>query len=237
MGKIKDLTGQRFGHLTVLEITDQRKNRQVVWKCRCDCGNITYVVGQALRTGHTTTCGCSWKQERAEDLKGKRFGKLTVLSRNYDKQSKDRISFWNCKCDCGNMRIVSSRMLRNGKTFACHNCQATKSTGEQEIANLLNQHGYRYIQQYSFNDCVSPRQGVLWFDFAVFDNKNKLLELIEYDGIQHFKPVDYFGGQKEYNYRKQCDEVKTKYCKDNHIKLIRVPYTLKNKITLKDLGL
>lgn len=237
MGKIKDLTGQRFGHLTVLEITDQRKNRQVVWKCRCDCGNITYVVGQALRTGHTTTCGCSWKQERAEDLSGKKFGKLTVLSRNYDKQSKDRISFWNCKCECGNTRIVSARMLRSGKTFACHSCQATKSTGEQEIANLLNQYGYRYTQQYFFEDCISPRNGLLWFDFAVFNNKNQLLELIEYDGIQHFKPVDYFGGQEEYDYRKQCDEVKTKYCKNKHIKLVRVPYTLKNKITLKDLGL
>ena len=57
MGKIKDLTGQRFGDLVVLEITPERKNRQVVWKCQCDCGNITYVVGQALRSGHTKSCG------------------------------------------------------------------------------------------------------------------------------------------------------------------------------------
>ena len=53
MGKIKDLTGQRFGKLTVLEITEERRNRQVVWKCQCDCGNIVYVVGGSLRNGHT----------------------------------------------------------------------------------------------------------------------------------------------------------------------------------------
>ena len=45
MGKIIDLTGQKFNKLTVIEKTDERKNRQVVWKCRCDCGNISYVVG------------------------------------------------------------------------------------------------------------------------------------------------------------------------------------------------
>ena len=45
MGKIKDLTGEVFGKLKVLEITPERRNRQVVWKCECECGNITYVVG------------------------------------------------------------------------------------------------------------------------------------------------------------------------------------------------
>ena len=58
MGKIKDLTGEVFGRLTVLEMTPERRNRQVVWKCQCECGNITDVVGQALRTGHTKSCGC-----------------------------------------------------------------------------------------------------------------------------------------------------------------------------------
>lgn len=61
MGKIKDLTGQKFNRLLVLEDSGQRKNRQVVWKCLCDCGNITYVVGQALRDNHTKSCGCLQK--------------------------------------------------------------------------------------------------------------------------------------------------------------------------------
>lgn len=45
MGKIKDLTGEVFGRLTVLGMTPERRNRQVVWKCQCECGNITDVVG------------------------------------------------------------------------------------------------------------------------------------------------------------------------------------------------
>jgi hypothetical protein len=45
---IKDLQGQRFGKLVVLEITDQRNNGAVVWKCKCDCGNIAYVSSKNL---------------------------------------------------------------------------------------------------------------------------------------------------------------------------------------------
>lgn len=58
MSNIKDLTGQKFGRLIVIKDSGQRKNRQVVWECKCDCGKTTYVVGQALRNGHTQSCGC-----------------------------------------------------------------------------------------------------------------------------------------------------------------------------------
>lgn len=56
--KKKDLTGQRFGHLTVLRDTGERKNKCIVWECRCDCGNITYVRSISLTSGNTTSCGC-----------------------------------------------------------------------------------------------------------------------------------------------------------------------------------
>ena len=96
MGKIKDLTGQKFGKLTVLEITTERRNRQVVWKCQCNCGNIVYIVGSSLRNGHTQSCGCSWYEDKAEDLTGQQFGKLTVLKRNKDKNNKSRNAYWDC---------------------------------------------------------------------------------------------------------------------------------------------
>jgi hypothetical protein len=54
--------------------------------------------------------------------------------------------------------------------------------------------------------------------------------IIEYDGIQHFEPVDFAGNGKDWAerrffYTKICDELKTKYCKEKDIKLIRIPYT------------
>lgn len=56
--KPEDLTNQVFGNLTVLEITPERKNNSVVWKCRCQCGNIAYVTAASLKNKGTQSCGC-----------------------------------------------------------------------------------------------------------------------------------------------------------------------------------
>ena len=53
----KDLTGKKFGKLTVLEPTDERINGKIVWKCQCDCGNIHYVNTGNLTSGGVKSCG------------------------------------------------------------------------------------------------------------------------------------------------------------------------------------
>ena len=54
----KDISNQRFGKLLALEPTDERSNGKVVWKCKCDCGNIAYVASSSLLCGNTQSCGC-----------------------------------------------------------------------------------------------------------------------------------------------------------------------------------
>lgn len=58
MGRLLDLTGQRFGKLTVIEFAGHAPNRKTLWKCKCDCGNETLVKTNALRSGDTKSCGC-----------------------------------------------------------------------------------------------------------------------------------------------------------------------------------
>ena len=82
MGVIKDLTGQRFGSLVVIELAPKgilkRKNRSSVWKCLCDCGETTFVTSNDLKTGNTSCCkkcsdqkkGKSHKKENIYDLSG-----------------------------------------------------------------------------------------------------------------------------------------------------------------------
>lgn len=56
-----NLTGQRFGHLLVIEKSSREEDLNkpnYMWKCRCDCGATTYVRSSYLSTGHSTTCGC-----------------------------------------------------------------------------------------------------------------------------------------------------------------------------------
>lgn len=63
-GKIKDLTGKRFGRLAVLAITNKRINRHVVWECLCDCGNKHFVQSNSLLSGKTQSCGCFMTESR-----------------------------------------------------------------------------------------------------------------------------------------------------------------------------
>lgn len=62
MSKLKDLTGEKFGRLTVLKRHGSNKKGQAMWMCECECGNIKIVNGSNLRTGHVMSCGCLNKE-------------------------------------------------------------------------------------------------------------------------------------------------------------------------------
>lgn len=61
-----DLTGRRFGRLTVIEEGGRDNFRQALWKCKCDCGNEVDVRGYSLRVGNTQSCGCLQKEKNLE---------------------------------------------------------------------------------------------------------------------------------------------------------------------------
>ena len=86
-----------------------------------------------------------------------------------------------------------------------------------------------YKEQYSFEDCRDKQ--ALRFDFAIF--KNSKLYLIEWDGIQHFKPYDYYGGMEKYLDVVHKDSIKNSYCLRKNIPLLRLKYDdtdVENKI-------
>ena len=74
MGKFHDLTGQKFGKLTVIEHKGKNAHKHTLWLCRCECGNKIIIRSGDLVTGSTKSCGCS----RQESLKkhGKRNTRL-----------------------------------------------------------------------------------------------------------------------------------------------------------------
>ena len=82
----KDLTGERFGMLTVLKQIpkpEHLKKQGVYWLCKCDCGKEHIVLTCNLTSGHTQNCGCIRRKKISErcliDLTGHRYGRLTVL--------------------------------------------------------------------------------------------------------------------------------------------------------------
>lgn len=120
-GKVKrltNLTGMRFGKLVAIEPTEERKNGFTVWKCRCDCGNTAMYPSRHLKNGWATSCGCTEKPPRYEDLTGQRFGKLVVIGVNKDRDERGRV-VWDCVCDCGGHALVPSGQLKNGYRKSC----------------------------------------------------------------------------------------------------------------------
>lgn len=86
MSKKIEMIGKRFGKLTVIEETDVRKQAQVCWICKCDCGNITAPVsGVSLRDGTRKSCGCLQREKTSERnmvhglLKGRKRTRLYVI--------------------------------------------------------------------------------------------------------------------------------------------------------------
>jgi hypothetical protein len=96
--------------------------------------------------------------------------------------------------------------------------QCSGSHGEKSVKLWLDNHSVKYKQQKTFDDCKD--KNLLPFDFYLPDYNC----CIEYDGEQHYRPVDYFGGENSFKKTVMHDKIKNDYCKDNNIKLLRISY-------------
>lgn len=147
MGKFVDLTGQRFGRLFVLKFKGRDKSSHYKWECQCDCGKITFVDATHLKNGHTQSCGCLHKEllskRNFKDLTNHTFGMLLVL--NCVGKNNRRNYLWECRCECGNIKIVSEVHLTQGYTKSC-GCRQ---------GNLI--HGLSNTREYK-NTCSNKRR-------------------------------------------------------------------------------
>lgn len=217
--------GHSYGRLTVLERAGSDKDGKALWKCQCECGNYTVVSGKALRKGTTLSCGCYNKdiisKRSLHDLSGMRFGMLTVISRAetvYKNNSQN--TCWLCQCDCGNYTVVyATALTTEGHTRSC-GCLKT-SYREKLINDVLERIKINFKREYSFNDLLSPLGYHLRFDFAIFDNVNNLLCLIEHQGEQHYQ--EYANGFGDYQ-RLVTDKIKKEYCCEHNIPLFEIKY-------------
>lgn len=213
-----DLTGKRFGRLVVI-CEDGRKNGRVLWKCKCDCGNIVYVMTSDLINGKTKSCGCFKKDRLLErcvhDLVGEIFGRLTVIRLAY---SSGKGTIWECLCTCGNTVFVKTADLINGHTQSC-GCIQSKS--EELISRFLLNHNIKYQRQKCFVGCKN--KALLRFDFFLQDYGIA----IEYDGEFHYKETSIGNSLALQKYN---DQIKTQYCEENDIILLRIPYWEKDNI-------
>lgn len=209
-----NLTNQRFGKLVAIKPTNERKSKSVVWECKCDCGKIFYTSSKSLRGGRTNSCGCLRKWNNMKDISNQRFGKLVAIKPT--EMRKNNSIVWECKCDCGNICYVDTHSLNRGNT---QSCGCLKSKGEMKILQILQKMNIDFEYQKTFETCKLEKE--LKFDFYI----NSLNLIIEYDGEQHFHPIEFLGGEKRFKEQQFYDNYKNNWCKDNNIHIIRIPYT------------
>lgn len=118
-----------------------------------------------------------------------------------------------CKID-GYVWDATPDVILHG--YGCPQCHET--SGERQVRQWLVRHNINYKFQKSFDDCrdILP----LPFDFYLPDYN----VLIEYNGGQHYKPIEYFGGEENFKKQKLHDSIKNEYCESNNIRLLVIPY-------------
>lgn len=213
-----DLTNKTFGYWKVLYRVEGQTGHGSIWHCRCEnCGTEKDIQYSNLVNGKSKSCGCLRKEILSDDLTNKRFGSLIAREPLYDypKQCSEKSTYWRCDCDCGNSFITTAHRLKRGNTQSC-GCLVSK--GENKIKEILTSMGIEYLCQYSFEDLIDIAP--LRFDFYL----PKLNILIEYQGEQHYKSVEKWGGEEAFKDRIKKDNMKRNYCNEKHIKLIEIPY-------------
>lgn len=111
---LDDLTGKKFGLLTVIQRFKTKDKKHSWWSCKCECGNSVNVSANYLHADGKKSCGCI-----KPDLTGMRFVKLLVMKEVGGRYKNRPRSHWLCRCDCGNEITVASGLLNSGNIQSC----------------------------------------------------------------------------------------------------------------------
>lgn len=217
LSRLGNILGDRY------ELLGKYVNGRTKIALRCKkCGLIFKSLPGHILEGKG--CPVCWKEENGKKLSKSHEAFLAQVTPilgtdyevigNYEKQTV-KIEVLHKKC--GRIfKAVPDSLLRG---TGCPYCK--ESHGEKEISKWLLEHNIQFKPQYKFDDCVFKEK--LRFDFAIFENE-KVSKLIEYQGIQHFKPVKAFGGESAFLIQQKKDAIKKEYAKKHQIELVEISY-------------
>lgn len=121
---------------------------------------------------------------------------------------------------CGEPFVTSFVLFTQHGGQLCDKCYRKESVGERKVREYLEKNDIQFTPQKWFKDCKDIKP--LPFDFYL--PKENII--IEFDGEQHNKDASrFFHDSYDLEIVKRHDEIKTKYCSDNNIQLIRIPYS------------
>lgn len=208
-------------NLKVLDIQDIPKNSHTNIFFECGCGKIYEAYLYNIKNGKCLKCpSCSatkrgFDNRQTVDIINKKlysFGSELIATKRIDRD------FCCYRCSCGNEFLSKINNVRWNKQIKCSVCNSRISSLELKTKKLLEDSNIFFETQYQFDGCKNKR--VLSFDFYI---KN-LNICIEVQGEQHYSEIKLYS--KDFNNMQKRDNIKRKYCKENNIKLIEVPWYL-----------
>lgn len=150
-------------------------------------------------------------KEKAYELWGTEYTYLNIDNLKNLNGSKRVIV---CHNKCGFKYSVSLWNFLHGQ--GCPKCKS--SHGEKKVRDYLSNHNFQFQEQYT----IRVENTYLKLDFFLEENGKKYA--IEYNGIQHYQPIEYFEGESGFQKQIFRDKLKEKYCQQNNIELIIIPY-------------
>ena len=202
--RLIDLTGQRFGRLSVISKAERRLgpsgSSSIMWNCLCDCGNKCVVSSANLRNG-AKSCGCLRREiakNQAENIVGNRYGRLVALDRA---PNRGKITYWKCVCDCGKEVVVRTADLKNGQTRSCGCLHSEQLAERHRTHNKTNTRLYRVYRSIIKRCYYSKCNGFNYYGgrgITVCD------EWLGKNGFQNFWDWAYANGYDENAPRGQC---------------------------------
>lgn len=149
----------------------------------------------------------------------------TPITKQRFYKSRDMISYKCNTCGLVYNGKVYDHIRNDNKRVCCPYCMRGVSKGEKLLMDIFKDNNILFESPKIFEDFKSNKGRSYHFDFYL----PKYNVLIEYQGIQHYEPQEFFGGINAYNNRVYTDNLKKVYCKSKGIKLICIPYTYNTK--------
>lgn len=199
----------------------------------CSCGEPFEKSFEKFKSKNQCCKKCSYKKISNDQTLTYEFVKTFVEENSNCKLTSQEYNsigdYLNFDCECGGAFSTTFSSFRHNNQRSCKKCSNSQSKGEQIIELFLKENNLKYEKQFKFDDLLAKnKRQKLRFDFAVF--KDEQINLIEFDGKQHFQEVEYFGGNEAFKILKYNDNNKNEYCKLNNLILIRIPYFEINNI-------
>lgn len=228
----------------LFEVIEDGKSKGWFYPCRCMCGYEQRVRSDNLTRGHSQGHrGCKWKgtippecivpryweykadanrTEKDIHLKNSHIGQffgdwLAIAVAHSDRYGH---TFYRYLDSNGNVKVdrYDGSIPVTGELRIADK----SSQGEKAIQEYLDKYNISYSREYIFPDLTGDC-ACLRFDFKT--ELNGRIILIEFQGKQHYEPVEFFGGQEQFELQQRYDSYKRAYCTAHNYKLIEIPYT------------